>query len=38
MLLGNGEELHEYARDGPTKKAAMEAAATAVALSGHCVS
>lgn len=36
-LSGNGEELHGYAREGPTKKAAMEAAATAIALSGHCV-
>ena len=36
-LLGNGQELHEYAREGPTKKTAMEMAAGAIATSGHCV-
>ena len=36
-LLGNGQELHEYAREGPTKKTAMEMAASAIATSGHCV-
>ncbi|KAK7686679.1 hypothetical protein QCA50_010279 [Cerrena zonata] len=32
----NGEELSSYAREGPTKKTAMEAAAAAIAMSGHC--
>jgi len=30
------ERLDEYAREGPSKKAAKEKAAEAIALSGHC--
>ena len=37
-LSGCGaERLENYAGQGPTKKAAKERAAEAVALSGHCV-
>ena len=38
-VAGNGtEKLKDYSRTGSSKKAAMSAAAEAVALSGHCVS
>ena len=37
-MIGHGtEKLHEYARTGSSKKSAINAAAEAVALSGHCV-
>jgi len=32
----NGEKLHEYSRTGGSKKIATNAAAEAIALSGHC--
>lgn len=37
-VLVDGEVLHTYTRQAATKKAAKEAAAEAMALSGHCVS